>query len=307
MDKFAEFLANKKQHTAKKTNDEFFELIKPPKSDTGNEIPHIKNNISKPNYFHEADLIFMPTDKFGLKYCLVVVDVYDSKCDAQALRSKTSLAVKGGLEKIYKRGILDFPTIIQFDAGTEFKAEVKQFMNLKQVTVKYTLTNRHRQNSMAEGRNKYVGGKIMEFQQSIEQQTGKVSKKWVEYLPVLVQHLNDNLPKRPKLTDDVQTTRKNENIIEVGTPVRRILDYSIDVEGKRQGTGAFRKGDVRWSKDIRKVVKIIINPNMPPMYQLNKEGTENELDNSVAYTFNQLQKVIEDEVKIVKVEPKNKK
>ncbi len=304
-----DFLQKKKDNTNKKVYDEFQNLIKPPKTDTENEIPHIKNNISRPNYLHQADLIFMPSDRFGLKYCLVVIDVYDSKCDAEPLRTKTSQAVKTALTKIYNRDYLDFPTVIQFDAGTEFKAEVKEFMEQKHVSVKYTLTNRHRQNSTVERKNRTIGSALLSYQAEMEQITGKQNKQWVSELPQLIKFLNEHkLAKRPKLTGDVQTNPKNENILEVGTPVRRVLDYAIDtVEGKRMGTGAFRSGDLRWDKEIRKIVKIIINPNMPPMYQLNKVGTENELDNSVAYTFNQLQKVIEDEVKIVKVEPKKKR
>ncbi len=49
----------------------------------------------------------------------------------------------------------------------------------------------------------------------------------------------------------------------------------------------FRAGDLRWGQDDRTVKKNIINPNLPPMYQLN--GNKNGLDNRVAYTKQQLQ------------------
>ena len=36
---------------------------------------------------------------------------------------------------------------------------------------------------------------------------------------------------------------------------------------------------------------IILNPNMPPMYMVNKLNHEDKIDNTVAYTINQLLKV----------------
>jgi len=51
------------------------------------------------------------------------------------------------------------------------------------------------------------------------------------------------------------------------------------------------KGDIRWSKDIHLIKHIILNPNMPPMYMVNKLNHEDKIDNTVAYTINQLLKV----------------
>ena len=58
----------------------------------------------------------------------------------------------------------------------------------------------------------------------------------------------------------------------------------------------FRAGDLRWGQDDRTVEKIILNPNLPPMYQL--DGTHDGLDNRVAYTKQQLQIINEKEIKI---------
>jgi hypothetical protein len=51
----------------------------------------------------------------------------------------------------------------------------------------------------------------------------------------------------------------------------------------------FRSGDIRWNKTDRTVEKIILNPNLPPMYMLN--GSDKGLDNKVAYTKSQLQRI----------------
>jgi hypothetical protein len=62
------------------------QLTKAPIKDSGNDIPHLSNNILKHGVLQQADLIYLPTDRFGYKYCLTVVDAYDGKCDAEPLK-----------------------------------------------------------------------------------------------------------------------------------------------------------------------------------------------------------------------------
>ena len=89
----------------KKTDSEIKHLIQTPKRETGVDMPHIYNNILSDEVFYEADLIFLPTDKFGYKYALVVVDVYNTKCDAVPLKKKTAHSIEKAFEKIFERGI----------------------------------------------------------------------------------------------------------------------------------------------------------------------------------------------------------
>jgi hypothetical protein len=113
---FLDVIFNKNNELNKKYN----HLYKIPPKEKYEESPHIKNNILKPNYFQEADILYLPTSQFGYKYLLVVVDVYDSKCDAEKLKIIDADKVKKALEKIYERKILNKPTILQFDKGREF-------------------------------------------------------------------------------------------------------------------------------------------------------------------------------------------
>ena len=105
-------------------------LFTVPKKDTRNDIPHIKNNIFKPFILHQADILYLPTSQFGFKYCLVCVDVYNSKIDAIAIKDKTANTIVKSLETIYtKNKILGLPITIQFDNVTEFNnKEVKSLM-----------------------------------------------------------------------------------------------------------------------------------------------------------------------------------
>ena len=78
-------------------------LLKKPKKDSGNNMPHFI--VEGPNISQQADLLFLPNDD-GFKYSLVVTDIYNSKTDAEPLKNKSAEDVKKAFETIYKRGIL---------------------------------------------------------------------------------------------------------------------------------------------------------------------------------------------------------
>ena len=266
------------------------QLTKAPIKDSGNDIPHLSNNILKHGVLQQADLIYLPTDRFGYKYCLTVVDAYDGKCDAEPLKKKYASSITKAFEKIYNRGILQIPNTIQFDSGTEFKGETaEKFKEDYKARIKYALTNRHRQNSMVERKNREIGTTIMKFQNEKELEKKKTVKGWVKYLPSLITAINKHVEKRKrrKLTGEVLYTNKSKDLIPLHSKVRHVLDYPIDVNGKRIGN-TFRAGDIRWSKEPQTVEKIILEPDLPPLYQLSKPDSR-VIDNRVAYTKSQLQ------------------
>ena len=293
MSDIEEFLKNFKKNKKNKTinNDKNIEevqqLLKVPIRDNKKDIPHIYNNITEEGYQQQADLLYLPTDAFGYKYCLVVVDVATSKCDAQQLKRKTDLAVKNAFIKLYERNILEKPTIIRFDQGSEFKGLLKKFFEDEKVIVKYSLTNRHRQQALVEQKNKQIGNLITAYQTNEELKTNKIVKRWVKQLPFVIKYLNENLPKRnyDKLTNEIMTTKFSKDLIPLHSTVRYILDYPLNALGDKVDS-KFRSGDIRWSRETSEVKRIVLNPNIPPLYILNnKKG--------VAYTKRQLQVIKE--------------
>ena len=94
------------------------------------------------------------------------MDVYNSKIDAVAIKDKNSTTIVKALEKIYvENEILELPITIQFDNGKEFNnKEVKSLMKKLETNIKFTLTNRHRQNAVVEKANKRLGSLILKFQ-----------------------------------------------------------------------------------------------------------------------------------------------
>jgi hypothetical protein len=142
---------------------------------------------------------------------------------------------------------------------------------------------------MVERKNREIGTTIMKFQNEKELEKKKTVKGWVKYLPSLITAINKHVEKRKprKLTGEVLYTNKSKDLIPLHTKVRHVLDYPIDVNGKRIGN-TFRAGDIRWSKEPQTVEKIILEPDLPPLYQLSKPDSKS-IDNRVAYTKSQLQ------------------
>lgn len=285
---------NKKSKDYDKNN----ELFKIPKGDKEEDMPRIKNNISKPNFIHQGDIIYLPTSQFGYKYALVVVDIATSEMDAVAIKGKTQEEALSALKKIYEKNkILKKPLIIQFDSGSEFKNEIiKDYFNKDKISVRYTKPNRHRQNSTVEAKNKHLGTLILKFQAMKELETGKKSTAWHLYLKEFVKYMNTKkqTPKEINMLNDVAGRGDKSvpiEVLEFEQKVRKILDFPISAHNNKKIDNKFRTGDIRWSKDIYKVKHIILNPNMPPLYMLNKKDNEDEIDNTVAYTINQLLKV----------------
>lgn len=270
------------------------ELFTIPKSDVKDEIPHIKKNIFESNILHQADILYLPTSQFGYKYCLVIVDVYNSKIDAVALKSKTGNDIVNGLKTIYiTRDILELPLRIQFDNGKEFNnSDVKDFLKKMKTTPKYTLTNRHRQNSVVENANNRLGALILKFQAVNEIENKKKVKSWHTHLNKFIDYLNSKVIKTHDY-DPYEDVAGNTDLIEiynVGDKVRKILDYPITAHDDKRITGKFRSGDIRFSKDVFTIKHIILNPGMPPLYVVNKKNSD-DIDSSVAYTKKQLLKV----------------
>jgi hypothetical protein len=54
--------------------------------------------------------------------------------------------------------------------------------------------------------------------------------------------------------------------------------------------GTFRVGDLRWSKTTHTITHVILNPDTPPLYQIDDNG-------KIAYTIYQLQVVKPNEIK----------
>ena len=105
-------------------------------------------------------------------------------------------------------------------------------------------------------------------------------------LPNIIKVINENLPKSidTQKSDEIYTSKYNENLLPINTEVRISLDYPEDLVNQKRIDNVFRESDIRFSRKIYKIKDIILKPSFPPMYLI--DG-----DIETARTRNQLQVV----------------
>ena len=258
-------------------------LYQIPIKEKGNMMPHFQ--VFKDG-LQQADLLFLPQDN-KYNYCLVVVDIHSRICDAESITSKNTDIIVKAFEKIYKRGILKKPVEITFDSGNEFKGLTREYFENQDINVRYASTNRHRQVAMVEAKNKTIGSTLHKLMALLEIKTKKESRKWTQYLSLVVHEINKALPPPidTQLSDEPYSSKSNEEILTVGTRVRTQLDYPINIVNEKRLHGIFRSSDIRWTRDIKTISDIILKPGYPIMYKVG--------DESFQRTRNQIQVVEE--------------
>jgi hypothetical protein len=261
------------------------ELTKIPPPEKGDNMPHYQ--IFKANYLHQGDLLFMPSFN-GFRYVLVITDGHTRKCNAIPIKNKDSATIIKAFDKAYKKnGILEYPTIIGFDPGSEFNnKDVKQYFTEHDVYVKFGQVNRHRSQALVEAKNYTIGNNLNKIMNAKELETGKTNKDWVQYLPKLVKLINDNLPKpiTKAISDTPMITKQNNKLLDEGDMVRVALDYPKSASDNKRLHGTFRAGDLRWSRTPHEIEQVNIKPGYPPLYKI--DGYK-----AVNYTRQQIQPV----------------
>ena len=215
------------------------------------------------------NLIIPETDnQSGYRYALVCVDIHSRKCDAEALRDKTSESIIVAYKKIYDRKILLIPKVMHVDSGTEFKGEVAEFLTKLGVKIRVAEVQRHRQQAIVERKNQLIGSIIAQIQAEKEVNSKQVNTEWVKLLPIIIKEINENLPK-PLMTQPSNfpySDKTNENLLEKGSMVRVKLDHPINLNNEKTLTGKFRDSDARWTTEKYPVKEIFLKPSQPPMY-----------------------------------------
>lgn len=248
------------------------ELYKQPLPERGLNVPSFQ--VFKSGIDQQADLLFLPHN-YGYKYCLVVVDDHNKKCDAEPIKNKEAQTVLKAFKKIYARGILTIPANITVDSGSEFKSVFIQYCKDNDINRIQAPTNRHRMVSLVERKNQLLGSIIAQIQAHEELKTNKINRNWVKLLPDIITQINQNLPKpltEAKYPDPI-ITASNKNIIPIGTKVLTKLEAPEDnITGKKQGK--FRAGDIKWNRTPQIVNNIILKAGQPPLYQVGNEKFE---------------------------------
>ena len=148
---------------------------------------------------HQADLSFLPHDKLPhgrkvYKYALTVVDVASLYKAAEPLTSKESDEVSKAFQRIYKRGPLKWPQLLQVDPGREFMGNVTKIMQNNKTAIRRGRTEIHRDQAIVERFNRTLAERLFGYQYAVEmnmKQSNQRSTEWVKKLPEVVSASNE--------------------------------------------------------------------------------------------------------------------
>jgi len=247
-------------------------------------IPGPKFHIPTPNKVHRADL-FLPHDKLPrgckvFKYVLTVVDVASRYKEAGPLTSKNSDEVAQAFQKIYKRGLLKWPEMLQVDPWREFMGAVTKEMEKRKTFIRHGRVDIHRNQAIVERFNRSLAEYLFGHQYAVEMllPEGKRSTAWVKRLPEVVSALNNKVTsligKKPTVA-----IKEKSVYARVSTPYSRpvgkcekILRSLVQVRylyqpGELEG-GVKRATDPFWSLKVFGIERSFSKLDQPILYYL---------------------------------------
>ena len=261
--------------------EKILKISKDPNKDSSPNRVHVP--VLKLNVQQQADVLYLPADKNGFKYVLVVAD-YNRKIGAYPLKTLNGEEIVKAFKEIYKNDGLTPPAIIQFDNGPEFKNKnVVDYFKSKNSSIKYTKPYRSRQNGLVENIN-FIIGKLV----GVYQNKGMLKNKqfkWVDLLPDIVRVYNksqENI-KPPDKMEYPKCKGDACELLKVDDKVRIPLEHPVHPKtGEPYPTKKFRSNDIRYDPKVYEIENVILKPNTPPLYMVNQKDR-------VAYTKKQIE------------------
>lgn len=281
---------NKHLRPDNNTFEELQSLTKIPQKESKSDMPTFQNFV--PNFCHQADVLIMPTAKFGYKKIIVVVDTSSKKFDAEPLKSETSDSLVSAFKRIYERNILEKPKMMEFDNGAAFHGAVIYYCKENNIKYRYALTNRHRQQGIVESKNKVLATALLSFvnekelnnlrkeQAKASNANKKVKVKLVtdwyiskEHFRSVIDYINEHTKARVLKEETTLTPmmKKGDILLDVGTKVRVLLDQPEEIATGKKLFGKFRGSDIRWSHKISEIEWVSLYPGQPVMYRVEGE------------------------------------
>ena len=154
---------------------------------TKKKFPRRKVIVRYPYFIFQADLLEL---KQSLKYhndrfsfILVIIDAFSRKLWTEPMKNKKAISTAEAFEKIFK-SLPKYPSTIQVDRGKEFW-NVQVEAVLKKYGIMLFSTKSIIKASMAERVIQTIRNRLEKYM------TKHKSKRWVEYLPKLVDNYNE--------------------------------------------------------------------------------------------------------------------
>ena len=252
-------------------------------------IPRPKFDVSVPNEVHQADLLFLPHDRLRrktYKYALTVVDIASRYKDAEPLTTKESKEVADALTRIYKRGLLKWPKLLQVDPGREFMGTVSQTLAKHNVSVRRGRVNIHRDQGIVERFNRTLSERLFghQYAQEMNLPEGQRSTVWAARLPAVIASLNGEVTrltgKKPKDAIKAKFVTPKPSSVVSGRPVgvqeRKLPSWAsfryLYQPGELEG-GHRRATDPVWSLEVYRLERAVTKAGEPVLYYL-KDGPQ---------------------------------
>ena len=96
-------------------------------------------------------------------------------------------------KKIYQKGPLRWPNLLQVDPGREFLGEVSSLMAQHNVVIRRGHTAIHRDQAIVERFNRTLADKLFYYQTAKEFIQQDRSREWVKRLPDVISSLNNQI------------------------------------------------------------------------------------------------------------------
>ena len=251
-------------------------------------IPRPNASLSlyaKPNDIHQADILYMPHDKFKkktYKYALNIVDVASRYKGSYQLTTKNAKEVAQAFQWIYENTPLNYSKTLIVDDGKEFYGDVTKLMEKHDVMIQRGDPSQHRSQGIVERFNRTSADRLFSYQYHRElDDTSKSNREWVSRLQNVVSALNNEKTRliRMKPVDAIKQTlveqgfsqptkEYEEKLLDVGTKVRYLYQAG-ELEGYQyKGERRKRSTDPIWSVDVHRIKDRYVQKHQPTLYYL---------------------------------------
>jgi len=237
-----------------------------------------------PNAVHQADIFYLPHDRVDCrtyKFALTVVDVASRYKEAEPLTDKSATEVAAALGRIYKRGPLTWPRLLQVDPEREFMGAFSQLLAKHNVQVRRGAADNHRQQRIVERFNRTLAERLFGHQYAQEmllaaRGSSERSIEWVTRLPAVVAALNGEVTRltgkkpskaikarsvaqKPSSTVPGRTIGLDEPLLPSDALVRYLYAFGELGGGRRRAT------DPMWSLTTRVVRNVVQRGGQPAL------------------------------------------
>ena len=133
-------------------------------------IPRPNASLSlyaKPNDIHQADILYLPHDKFKkktYKYALNIVNVASRYKGSYQLTTKKAKEVAQAFQWIYENTTLNYPKTLIVDYGKEFYGDTTKLMEKHDVIIQRGDPSQHRSQEIVERFNRTLADRLFSYQ-----------------------------------------------------------------------------------------------------------------------------------------------